>query len=58
MTIKINKKYSIENIVKSINNLTCTNLKADTYIINTRNKITTDLCDIFNLDLTKKYIKL
>ena len=58
LEIKTNKKYSIENIVKSINNLTCTNLKADTYIINTRNKITTDLCDIFNLDLTKKYIKL
>lgn len=58
LEIKTNKKYSIENIVKSINNLTCTNLKADTYIINTRNKVTTDLCDIFNLDLTKKYIKL
>lgn len=58
LEIKTNKKYSIENIVKSINNLTCTKLKADTYIINTRNKITTDLCDIFDLDLTKKYIKL
>ena len=58
LEIKTNKKYSIENIVKSINNLTCTKLKADTYIVNTRNKITTDLCDIFDLDLTKKYIKL
>ena len=58
LEIKTNKKYSIENIIKSINKLTCTNLKADTYIINTRNNITTDLCNIFNLDLTKKYIKL
>lgn len=58
LEIKTDKKYSIEDIIKSINDLTCTKLKADTYIINTRNKITTDLCDIFNLDLTKKYIKL
>ena len=58
LEIKTDKKYSIEDIIKSINDLTCTKLKADTYIINTRNKITTDLCNIFNLDLTKKYIKL
>ena len=58
LEIKTDKTYSIEDIIKSINDLTCTKLKADTYIINTRNKITTDLCNIFNLDLTKKYIKL
>ena len=58
LEIKTDKKYSIEDIIKSINDLTCTKLKADKYIINTRNKITTDLCNIFNLDLTKKYIKL
>ena len=58
LEIKTDKKYSIEDIIKSINDLTCTKLKADTNIINTRNKITTDLCNIFNLDLTKKYIKL
>ena len=58
LEIKTNKNYSIENIIKSINELTCTNLKVDTYIINSRNNITTDLCNIFDLDLTKKYIKL
>lgn len=58
LEIKTNKAYSIENIIESINELTCTNLKADTYVINARNNITTDLCNIFNLDLTKKYIKL
>lgn len=58
LEIKTSKTYSIENIIKSINELTCTKLKADTYIINSRNNITTDLCNIFNLDLTKKYIKL
>ena len=58
LEIKTNNIYSIENIINSINGLTCTNLKADTYIINSKNNITTDLCNIFNLDLTKKYIKL
>lgn len=58
LEIKTNNTYSIENIINSINGLTCTNLKADTYIINSKNNITTDLCNIFNLDLTKKYIKL
>ena len=45
-------------MIKSINELTCTKLKADTYIINSKNKITTDLCDLFDVELTKKYIKL
>lgn len=58
LEIKTNKKYSIDNIINSLNELTCTNLKADTYIINTRNEITTDLSNQFGLDLTKKYIKL
>ena len=58
LEIKTNNIYSIENIIDAINELTCTNLKADTYIINSKNNITTDLCNIFNLDLTKKYIKL
>ena len=58
LEIKTNNTYSIENIIDAINELTCTNLKADTYIINSKNNITTDLCNIFNLDLTKKYIKL
>ena len=58
LEIKTKQKYSIENIIKAINELTCTKLKADTYIINTRNLITSELCELFNLDLTKKYIKL
>ena len=58
LEVKTNKKYSIDNIINSLNELTCTNLKADTYIINTRNEITTDLSNQFGLDLTKKYIKL
>ena len=58
LEIKTKQKYSIENIIKAINELTCTKLKADTYIINTRNTITSELCKLFNLDLTKKYIKL
>lgn len=58
LEIKTKQKYSIENIIKAINELSCTKLKADTYIINTRNTITSELCELFNLDLTKKYIKL
>lgn len=58
LEIKTNKKYSIDSIIKSLSELTCTNLKADTYVINTRNEITTELSDLFGLDLTKKYIKL
>lgn len=58
LEIKTGRQYSIENIIKTINELTCTKLKADTYIINTRNNISTSLCNIFNVDLTKKYIKL
>lgn len=58
LEIKTNKKYSIDSIIKSLSELTCTNLKADTYVINIRNEITTELSDLFGLDLTKKYIKL
>lgn len=58
LEIKTEQKYSIENIIKAINELTCTKLKADTYIVNTRNTITSELCNVFNIDLTKKYIKL
>lgn len=58
LEVKTNKKYSIDNIINSLNELTCTNLKADTYVINTRNEITTELSSLFGLDLTKKYIKL
>ena len=58
LEIKTNKKYSIDSIIKSLNELTCTNLKADTYVINSRNEITTELSNLFDLDLTKKYIKL
>lgn len=58
LEIKTKNKYSVEQMIKSINELTCTKLKADTYIINSKNKITTDLCDLFDVELTKKYIKL
>lgn len=55
---RINRKYSIEKIIKSLKNLTCSKIKADYYIINYRDNTIKELENIFNINFNKKFINL
>lgn len=51
-------KYSIEKIIESLRNYESTKIEHDIYLQNFRNEIIKDFEKIFDIDLSKKYLKL
>lgn len=55
---KTNRKYSISSIIKSLKYYTSNNLEHDIYLQNFTNEIIKDLSNIYNIDLSRKYLTL
>lgn len=55
---RTNNKYSIEKLIESIKKYESTKIEHDLYIQNFRNDVIKDLEQIFNIDLSKKYLEL
>ena len=53
-----NNKYSIEKIIESLRKYESTKIEHDIYLQNFRNEIIIDFERIFDIDLSKKYLKL
>ena len=55
---KTNRKYSTSSIINSLKNYTSNNLEHDIYLQNFTNDIIKDLSNIYNIDLSRKYLTL
>lgn len=55
---KIDRKYSTEQIINSLKKYDCSKLEHDIYLQNFRNDIIKDFENIFNIDLSRKYLTL
>lgn len=55
---KTKRKYSITSIINSLKKYTSNNLEHDIYIQNFTNNIIKDLSNIYNIDLSRKYLTL
>lgn len=55
---KTNRKYSARSIINSLKNYTSSNLEHDIYLQNFTNNIIKDLSNIYNIDLSRKYLTL
>lgn len=53
-----NNKYSIEKIIESLRKYESTKIEHDIYLQNFRNEVIIDFERIFDVDLSKKYLKL
>ena len=55
---KLNKKYSNPYIIDSLRNYNSTKIEHDIYLQNFRNDVIQDIEQIFNIDLSRKYLTL
>ncbi len=55
---KTDRKYSTSSIINSLKNYTSNNLEHDIYLQNFTNNIIKDLSNIYNIDLSRKYLTL
>ena len=55
---KTKRKYSTTSIINSLKNYTSNNLEHDIYLQNFTNNIIKDLSNIYNVDLSRKYLTL
>ena len=55
---KTKRKYSTNSIINSLKNYTSNNLEHDIYLQNFTNEIIKDLSNIYNIDLSRKYLTL
>ena len=55
---KTNRKYSTSTIINSLQKYTSNNLEHDIYIQNFTNDIIKDLSNVYNVDLSRKYLTL
>ena len=55
---KLNKKYSNSYVIESLRNYNSTNIEHDIYLQNFRNDVIKDLEQVFNIDLSRKYLTL
>lgn len=55
---KTNRKYSTNSIITSLKNYNSNNLEHDIYLQNFTNEIIKDLSNIYNIDLSRKYLTL
>ena len=55
---KTNRKYSTSSIIDSLKKYNSNNLEHDIYLQNFTNDIIKDLSDIYNIDLSRKYLTL
>ena len=55
---KTNRKYSTTSIINSLKKYTSNNLEYDVYLQNFTNDIIKDLSNIYNIDLSRKYLTL
>lgn len=55
---KTNRKYSTSSIINSLKNYTSNNLEHDIYLQNFTNDIIKDLSNIYNINLSRKYLTL
>ena len=55
---KTNRKYSTSSIINSLGKYTSNNLEHDIYLQNFTNDIIRDLSNIYNIDLSRKYLTL
>lgn len=55
---KTNRKYSTTSIINSLKKYTSNNLEHDIYLQNFTNDIIKDLSNIYNIDLSRKYLTL
>lgn len=55
---KTKRKYSTSSIINSLKNYTSNNLEHDIYLQNFTNEIIKELSDIYNVDLSRKYLTL
>ena len=55
---KTNRKYSTSSIINSLKKYTSNNLEHDIYLQNFTNDIIKDLSNIYNIDLSRKYLSL
>ena len=55
---KTNRKYSTSSIINSLGKYTSNNLEHDIYLQNFTNDIIKDLSNIYNIDLSRKYLTL
>ena len=55
---KTSRKYSTSSIINSLKNYTSNNLEHDIYLQNFTNEIIKELSNIYNIDLSRKYLTL
>ena len=55
---KLNKKYSNPYVIDSLRKYSSTNIEHDIYLQNFRNDVIQDLEQVFNIDLSRKYLTL
>lgn len=55
---KTKRKYSTSSIINSLKNYTSNNLEHDIYLQNFTNEIIKDLSNVYNVDLSRKYLTL
>ena len=55
---KLNKKYSNPYVIDSLRKYNSTNIEHDIYLQNFRNDVIQDIEQVFNIDLSRKYLTL
>ena len=55
---KTNRKYSSSNIINSLKNYTSNNLEHNIYMQNFTNEVIKELSNVYNVDLSRKYLTL
>ena len=55
---KLNKKYSVEKILNSLKNCSCSHIENNYYLFNFFDEVLKDIGDAVNIDFSKKYMRL
>lgn len=56
--IRLNNKYTIEKILKTLRKVSCSHMDANHYLFDYANEVTDDINDVFNLNIGQKVMTL
>ncbi len=56
LELKLNGKYSIHNVIDSLNKYSCSHINQNYYLFDYRDEIFEELERLFEIDLSNKYL--
>src|SRR5690606_6887901 len=56
--LRLNNKYSIEKILNTLRQVSCSHMDANHYLFDYANEVTDDINDVFGLNIGKKVMTL